>query len=362
MLTPLAADTDIPVDAEDDESDEGTYVEYDIATYPSDLTLSGIHEMWVNKDIVIPSFQRNFVWNIRQSSLLIESFLLGLPVPQVFFYVDEDNKSIVIDGQQRISTIAFFFEGYFGPESLQGRRQTFRLTGLSDNSPFKGKRYEDLTATEQRKLKSAVLRAVNIKQLTPVGQSTSMYHIFERLNTGGTPLRSQEIRNCVFHGQLVTTLHDLNELPVWRKIIGRKPLDRHQRDVEMILRAFAISDRGSTYQKPMKEFLNTQMGIYRKGKETAITKFKLDFEAVCDLIDKKLPPKPFNVRGPVNLAAMDSILGTLIKYRSKIPADIASRYKKLLDDPKYQEAIYISTSDQIVVKERLSLAKKYLIS
>lgn len=362
MVAPSHADADLPVDGEDDDSDEGAYVEYDIATYPSDLTLSVIHEMWTAKDIVIPTFQRNFVWNIRQSSLLIESFLLGLPVPQVFFYVDDDNKSIVIDGQQRISSIAFFFEGYFGLESLQGRRQTFRLTGLSEKSPYKGKRFEDLNATEQRKLKSAVLRAVNIKQLTPAGQSTSMYHIFERLNTGGTPLRSQEIRNCVFHGQLVSVLHDLNDLPVWRRIIGRKALDRHQRDVEMILRAFAISDRGPAYQKPMKEFLNTQMGLYRKGKDAAIAKFKLDFEAVCDLIDKKLPAKPFNIRGPVNLAAMDSILGTLIRYRSKIPADISDRYTRLLADADYQEAIYISTSDATVIKERLEIAKRYLIS
>ena len=55
-------------------------VAYDIASYPSDLSLNGIREMWDNGGIVIPEFQRNFVWTIKQSSLLIESFLLGLPV------------------------------------------------------------------------------------------------------------------------------------------------------------------------------------------------------------------------------------------------------------------------------------------
>src|SRR5690606_22122035 len=148
-------------------------------------------------------FQRNFVWSIKQSSLLIESFLLGLPVPQVFFYIDADNTNLVIDGQQRILSVVFYFEGYFGSENLQGRRQVFRLTGLSKGSPYAGKRFEDLSQTEQRKLKNSVLRAVNIRQLAPANQNTSMYHIFERLNTGGTPLRPQEIRNCVFHGDLV---------------------------------------------------------------------------------------------------------------------------------------------------------------
>ena len=84
-------------------------VEYDIATYPSDFTLSGIHTMWHDGDIEIPEFQREFVWTIKQSSLLIESFLLGLPVPSVFFYIDEEHKNLVIDGQQRILSVVYYF-------------------------------------------------------------------------------------------------------------------------------------------------------------------------------------------------------------------------------------------------------------
>ena len=88
---------------EEETQEEGeVYVTFDIATYPSDFTLAGIYQMWKDKDIVIPDFQREFVWSIKQSSLLIESFLLGLPVPPVFFYIDEDNSNLVIDGQQRI--------------------------------------------------------------------------------------------------------------------------------------------------------------------------------------------------------------------------------------------------------------------
>src|SRR5258705_4089857 len=115
-------DDELEVDEVMEDEDE-VAVTYDIASYPSDLTLSVLYEMWGNGDIVIPEFQRNFVWNIRQSSLLIDSFLLGLPVPQIFFHVDEENKSVVIDGQQRIMTVVFFFEGYFGSENIQGRRQ-----------------------------------------------------------------------------------------------------------------------------------------------------------------------------------------------------------------------------------------------
>ena len=184
---------------EDDESseDEIVTVSYDIATYPSDFTLSGITDMWNNGNIVIPEFQREFVWTIKQSSLLIDSFLRGLPVPPVFFYIDEENKNLVIDGQQRILSIVFFMEGYFGRESTHGKRAVFRLRGIGEKNTYLNKRFVDLEESDQRKLKQTVLRAVNIRQIRPQGEGTSAYHIFERLNTGGTPLRPQEIRNSV---------------------------------------------------------------------------------------------------------------------------------------------------------------------
>lgn len=360
---PKISDDEIIVDEEGGDDELGTHVSFEIATYPSDLTLSVIHEMWKDKDITIPSFQRNFVWNIKQSSLLIESFLLGLPVPQVFFYIDNENKNLVIDGQQRIMSVIFFFEGYFGPENMQGRRSVFRLSGLSEGSPYANKRFSDLTSQDQRRLKGAVLRAVNIRQLAPVDQNTSMYHIFERLNTGGTPLRPQEIRNCVFHGQLVEELHELNEDVDWREIIGRKPLDKHQRDVEMILRIYAMTERGDEYEKPMKEFLNQQMKIHTKGKGSSkIDRFVERFGEVTAIVSKQLDPKPFNIRGPINLAAMDSVMAVLIRHPSKIPKDLKARFNKLIADDKYRNAIFYNTSDASYVKERLALAEKYLMS
>lgn len=260
-------------------------------------------------------------------------------------------------------SVIYFFEGYFGPENMQGRRAVFRLTGLSEGSPYARKSFSDLSSQDQRRLRGAVLRAVNIKQLAPVNQSTSMYHIFERLNTGGTPLRPQEIRNCVFHGQLVEELHMLNEDVDWRTILARNPLDKHQRDVEMILRVFAMTERGDEYEKPMKEFLNQQMKNHTKGKGLSkVKQFVERFAEVAALIVEKLDPKPFHIRGPLNLAAMDSVMAVLIGHPKKIPNDLAVRFKRLLADEQYRNTIFFNTSDTSVVKERLILAKNYLIS
>ncbi len=81
----MVADREDEFELEQEEVEDETFIQYDIASYPSDHTLTGIRDLWDAGDIVIPGFQREFVWTIRQSSLLIDSFLRGLPVPPVFF-------------------------------------------------------------------------------------------------------------------------------------------------------------------------------------------------------------------------------------------------------------------------------------
>ncbi len=267
---------DLLLEVDESQEDE-PHITYDIATYPSDFTLSGIYDMWAKKDITIPEFQREFVWNIRQSSALIESFLLGLPVPPVFFYIDDENRNLVIDGQQRILSVVFYFEGYFGVENLQGRRQVFHLEGLDERSPFYKKSFEELSASDQRKLRGTVLRAMNVRQLSPVGENTSIYHIFERLNTSGTPLKSQEIRNVVFRGEIVPILRELNRDENWRLILGQPIYNKHQIDVELVLRVFAFINGSSKYEKPMKEFLNKAMKKNRHADTQDIQRFQRSF-------------------------------------------------------------------------------------
>lgn len=348
------------LELEESIDEEEVSIAYDIVPYPSDLTLSVLSEMWKNGDILIPEFQRNFVWSIKQASLLIESFLLGLPVPQIFFYIDEENKNLVIDGQQRILSIVYFLEGYFGNESIQGKRQVFRLTGLGEINPFHKKRFKDLEETHQRKLKSAVLRAINIKQLSPKGENTSIYHIFERLNTGGTPLKPQEIRNCVFRGGLVGILRELNEDKNWRRILGRKTFDKHQKDVELILRIFALAEYWTSYKKPLKEFLNKAMVENQKGTSKRIKKFKERFPRVAKAIIEELGEKPFHLRGPLNTSALDSVFCMIFENIEKLPANLSKKYKNLLNDKQFQEVSQVGTSDETILNKRFDLAKKHL--
>jgi hypothetical protein len=354
---------EVPLNIEDETEDDDVPISYDIATYPSDFTLAGIAQMWKDDDISIPDFQREFVWSIKQASLLIDSFLRGLPVPPVFFYIGEDAKNLVIDGQQRILSVVYFLEGYFGTEGTHGRRQVFRLRGLGEKSPFVNKRFIDLSAPDQRKLKQAVLRAVNIKQLSPVGDSTSTYHIFERLNTGGTPLTPQEIRNCVFMGSFSNQLKTANKDANWRSILGKKPIDRHQKDIEIMLRVFSLMGHVDEYEKPMKEFLNKAMKENQKGDSNRVKKFFSRLPGVLTTVIRAEGPKPFHLRGPLNASALDSILCVLLENPGKIsPAKFHAGYSKLKKDKLFQRYTQKGTTDAKTIQDRVALVRKYLLA
>ena len=351
----------VELDIDDEAPEDEVPVEYDIATYPSDFTLAIIRKMWKDEDIEIPNFQRQFVWKIEQASLLIESFLLGLPVPPVFFHIDNENRSLVIDGQQRILSTVYFQDGYFGEESAQGKRRVFRLAGLDETSLYHNKRFEDLSDSDQRKLENAVLRAINVRQLSPGDDNTSIYHIFERLNTGGTPLKPQEIRNCVFRGKLVETLHTLNKDANWRRIVGRKEIDKHQRDIELILRIFALGQGcWEEYEKPMKEYLNLAMKGNRNGSKR-VDRFVGLFRKVCDTIVRRLDNKPFHIRGPLNAAVLDSVCCILLDHKGEVPDNLPERYQTLVRDESFLEGTRGSTTNTQLLKDRFSKAKEHLI-
>jgi hypothetical protein len=351
------------IDIEEDQDDEAVSLQYDIATYPSDYTLSGITQMWRDEDISIPSYQREFVWSIKQASLLIDSFLCGLPVPPVFFYIDENNKNLVIDGQQRILSIVFYMEGYFGSESTHGKRQVFRLSGLSDKNPYHNKKFVDLSDSDQRKLKQSVLRAVNIRQLNPIGESTSAYHIFERLNTGGTPLKPQEIRNCVFRGGFSEHLKEANKDVNWRKIVGKPVIDKHQKDVELLLRIFSLVKASDTYEKPMREFLNKAMKKNESGETLKAKRFFEVFPIVTKAVITLLGDKPFHLRGKLNISALDSVLCVLVENNKMLQhIDLKKGFDLLVADDRFENLTSINTTDPKTVLERFGVVRECLLN
>ncbi|MFH0830070.1 MAG: DUF262 domain-containing protein [Candidatus Aenigmatarchaeota archaeon] len=352
---------DIPFEAisSEIEDSESAPPEYEISTYPADYTLQGLYEKFKSGDIIVPKFQRGFVWKMNQSSRLIESFMLGLPVPQIFVYADKEQRHLIIDGQQRLKSIFYFFEGNFGEPDKSDKRPVFRLKGLSEKSRWYNKTFNELSDPDKRKLRDCVLRTMVVKQLNPADE-TSVYYIFERLNTGGTLLKPQEVRNCVYGGKFNELLLTLNTHPAWRKILGKSNPDSRQKDVELILRYFTLYHSAASYKKPMKEFVSRFMDKNRNPSSDYLEKEGTHFRKVCDVIIEKLEERPFNPRTGFNTSVFDSVFLAFSKHVNACPSDIKDRYQKLLLNADYDKFTRNFTTDPESIKRRIELAEKIL--
>lgn len=360
------ADDENPLALLESESEDAasTTSHYDIVSIPADFTLEGLVGKLKKRQLVIPGFQRKFVWTQRQASRLVESFLLGLPVPALFLYTDPDTGQLqVIDGQQRLTSIAQFFDGAFKNASMS-KPKLFSLTGLAEDSPYAGltiAQLEEQHPAVHAKLTDAVMRAFMIKQLDP-NDATSVFHIFERLNTGGTILQGQEIRNCVYHGNLNDLLNELNKFGSWREILGKETPDARMRDVEMVLRFVALYYFAGEYKKPMKDFLSTCMKKKRNLPEDEVRTLRTVFETACTQIVSILGKRPFHMNtSRMNPAVFDAVFTCIAKNLESLPRNLKSRFSQLTASTDFKDNSSYRTTDVEEVTQRLQLAQRFLI-
>jgi hypothetical protein len=254
--------------------------EYDLTATPNDFNVSTIFNFIEAGAVKVPGFQRNYVWDIRRASKLIESLILGLPVPQVFLYEEDKNSFLVVDGQQRLMSVYYFVKGRFPrsnsrarlrmialekgcmPEEVLEDDELFQPFSLSLPSrlqappnKFHGKKYTTL-GEYKRTLDLRPIRNVIVKQNAPKDDDSSVYEMFNRLNTGGVNLSPQEIRSSIYHSEFFEALYKINTKAAWRRIISKDQADLHGKDVEILLRAFALLLDLPHYKPSMVKFLN----------------------------------------------------------------------------------------------------------
>lgn len=160
----------------------------EVRTDALDLSFGEIVNLHENKELIIqPEYQRLFRWSDEQKSRLIESIVLELPIPQIFVIENEDGVLELIDGLQRISSVIQFINaGIIGLEPLL-------LQGCDLLEELNDKKFEDLPLGLKLRLKRSSVRTIVIKKQS---KSFLRYEMFKRLNTGGSNLSPQEIRNC----------------------------------------------------------------------------------------------------------------------------------------------------------------------
>lgn len=342
------------VDDESDSTDESSSGDlYSISSYGVDHNVEALVKRLRNEQYYIPHFQRKYVWSQNDASRFIESLLLGLPVPGLFLYKEQDSsRHLVIDGQQRLKSLQKFYDGTFG-------EKRFRLTGLK--SKWADLTYESLDEDDRLRLDDAIVHATIFKQDTPTDNMDSVYEVFERINTGGMKLSPQEIRSCVAHGSFNQLLFELNEDAHWRSIFGPKSL--RLKDVEMILRFFSFLENINAYQRPMKTFLTNFMSNHRDITDEAAAVYKELWADANRVVVAGLGQKPFRPGGrALNAAFWDCFmvsLATLIRNGTTPDTSaIQEAYKRLLGNSDFLRVISSSTADDENIKTRFRFASE----
>ncbi len=332
-------------------------VPYDITSYGADIDAEGFVNRLDREDVYIPPFQRDYVWSQREASRFIESLLLGLPVPGVFLAKERDSaRLLVIDGQQRLKSLHFFFKGFFNPQKEASRQTVFDLKHVQDQ--FLGKTFEKLTDDQRITLRNSIIHATIVKQDAPEGDQSSIYHIFERLNAEGRKLSPQQIRVAIYHGFVVDSLHTLNGHESWRTIYGKK--SKVLKDEELILRFLALYHFASDYKQPMKEFLNESTEKFIANGPEEIKKSENLFRETINYIHDAIGSKAFKPDRAINAAVYDSVMvGTASRLQSQShpsQSDYKRKYKSLLEDSEYLGLVAKATANLPNVKRRLELA------
>ena len=335
----------------DESENEIVEFRYAITSYGADYPVDSIVSRVRKETIFIPPFQRKYVWKLPQASKFIESLILGLPVPGVFLSKERESaKHIIVDGQQRIMTLYKFYEGIFDGKE-------FALKGVQED--LIGKTYKTLSTDDQTRLDDCILHATIIKQDAPTDDDSSIYMIFERLNTGGTPLRPQEIRACIYYGMFNEYLISSTENESWRKVFG-KPNTR-MKEEELILRFLALYFGHQNYQKPLKTFLNSFMSKNRDFGQISEEQMSNVFHPTIDFIADTLGKNAFRPGRVLNAAAFDAIMiGTALYLKNNttgIDQELyINAYNELLEDEDFKTSIVGGTSDESTVAKRINLA------
>ena len=343
---------------EDEDDDSVAPVRYGITSFGVDFDVEGLCRRVRRGEIVIPPFQRSYIWNIRQASRFIESLLLGLPVPEIFLSRDFDSdKYVVIDGQQRLKSIQFFYDGVFKPSNGMNKETDFKLTGVQEE--FDGLTYEELGRHDQFRIDNSVIHATVVKQDVPSKDNTSVYHIFDRINSSGTRLTPQEIRSAIYHGKLINKLGELNDYSAWRSIFGR--VSSRQKDQELILRFLAFYFDAENYKPPMTEFLTQFVGKNRNPQDGFLQKATDIFIQTMDSFERALGGSAFRPDRALNAAVFDSMsvaLARRIASSGCAPAsgDMELAHSDLLRDPEYLQAVSRTTANERSVRTRMEKA------
>lgn len=343
-------DIDIPIDEgmeySTDENDISDNSLFSITSYGADFSLRELSTMMEENDLLVPKIQRRFVWTKQVASRFIETILFGLPVPSIFLSSNEDGRYLIVDGLQRLTTINAFIKGVYPANGSM-----FKLSSTV-NEKWANKTFAQLSVSDQRRFKITTLHSIIFQQNEPKHDDTSLFQIFERINTGGVRLSPQEIRNSIYQNYINDSIMELNEQKYWRKIFGSENLNPRMRDTEYVLRFFweftvkndyfVIDDSSVNVKKELNLFMDLKSNKYKHDVDY-INELTCLFEETMKYLSD-ISDNPFMLEGkktldPILFDSFGIAVAMYIKKYGKIPTltmeEFSVRKEKFIKSPEY---------------------------
>lgn len=321
-----------------------------------DKSVSDLVNMIRNEDIIFsPEYQRNYIWDNKKASLLVESILLNIPIPVIYASEEEDSAWNIVDGLQRLNALKRFYDN------------NFKLSGLEVLKELNGLKYEDLNPKAKRMLNNGNLRVILIFNDS---NPEIKYDIFMRLNTGSVKLNEQELRNCLYRGPLNDMIKELRKNKKFLNILGLKAPHKRMNDCELILRYLAFSenyDKESNklidYKGSVKPYLNSFMKKNSDATDIYVNNLRERFNNTIDKVYEVFGENAFRklndegYENKLNRSIMDVIMIGFEKYSLDEIKDnkikILDLYKNILKEPDFNILVTQATSDTKVIEKRM---------
>lgn len=321
------------------------------------MSFGELMNMYDDGDLFItPEYQRAFRWSNFQQTRFIESVLLGIPIPPIFVAEDSKGKWEVVDGLQRISTIFSFF----GILSSFPEKNNLKLCA--------GEMVTELNDIEINnlpiRLKTTIKRAVCRVEIVRWDSNEDIrYELFNRLNTGASPLSDQEIRNCIFRSypvDLNQILRDVAVMPKFIDLISPSTAKKEEMFLEeLVLRYFAFKHFDGDFKNTIPNFLSDFMRVVSKGEVGFdLVKEKDSFVELIEFLEANGGKTTLRPNGPFALHLFDSISYALPKTFNSIKGNeqrILKAINELRTDKKYQD-VSVMTFSTTRIRNRMDRA------
>lgn len=317
-------------------------INYDLRSY----SISNLIEMFQNGDLYIPSYQRLLVWSKKAQSNFIESMIIGLPTPSMFFATAEDYRYEILDGVQRLRSL----EAFVNDDLI--------LTGLESIEELNGVRFNDLPNAQKRKF---LMRSLSVISLSPDTTLESRKEIFIRMNSMGSTKTAGEIRTATLNENFHAIIIQLSEQDNFLRLINLSEFYRSRKEnEELVIRFYCLSNHLDRYNGNMNAFLDKISKDVSENDELEV--FTNEFNRTVVFVSTYFPDVFKNSKYKFNKSLFDSIfVGSCLALRDNPQVQPYNLSWVMSDEFNANLKMHAAQTNKRV-KDRIMFVKSALLS